>query len=167
MIPDICSYNISDKCTVLIQNIKEGGALQAETGCSIQSTSDQEDYVNYATITANAATAATAVTPEQAAVWSYPQRDVDKEEAIYNRVNTLFLRIHQSGHLAEISPERKALVAEGIRCYKEMRSDIRRAVPYWPLDLAGNQDKWVAAGVKLEEKAYLGCVETVRRRKYI
>ena len=141
---------------LVIENCSSGGlrmdyALLSR--CSIQSTSDQEDYVNYATITANAATA---VTPEQAAVWSYPQRDADKEEAIYNMINTLFLRIHQSGHLAEISPDRKALVAEGIRCYKEMRDDIRRSVPYWPLDLAGNLDQWVTAGSKLEDKAYLG-----------
>lgn len=141
---------------LVIENCSSGGlrmdyALLSR--CSIQSTSDQEDYVNYATITVNAATA---VTPEQAAVWSYPQKNADKEEAIYNMVNTLFLRIHQSGHLAEISSERKALVAEGIRCYKEMREDIRKAVPYWPLDLAGNLDTWVTAGMKLEDKAYLG-----------
>lgn len=141
---------------LVIENCSSGGlrmdyALLSR--CSIQSTSDQEDYVNYATITANAATA---VTPEQAAVWSYPVLTGDKEEAIYNMVNTLFLRIHQSGHLAEISPERKALVAEGIRCYKKIRADIRKGVPYWPLDLAGNLDSWVTAGIKLEEKAYLG-----------
>lgn len=141
---------------LVIENCSSGGMRMDYamlSRCSIQSTSDQEDYVNYATITANAATA---VTPEQAAVWSYPQKDGDKEEVIYNMINTLFLRIHQSGHLAEIPADRKALVAEGIRCYKTMREDIRHAVPYWPIDLAGNLDTWVAAGMKLEDHAYLG-----------
>ena len=50
---------------------------------SIQSTSDQEDYVRYATIAANAPSA---VTPEQAAVWSYPLTEGDCEEVIYNMV---------------------------------------------------------------------------------
>lgn len=44
---------------------------------SIQSTSDQEDYRNYATISANAAIG---VTPEQAAIWSYPLRDGTKRK---------------------------------------------------------------------------------------
>ena len=82
---------------------------------SIQSTSDQEDYRNYATISANAAIG---VTPEQAAIWSYPLRDGTEEEVIFNMVNALLLRIHQSGHLAEISPERFALVNEGFDCDK-------------------------------------------------
>lgn len=119
---------------------------------SIQSTSDQEDYRNYATIAANAATG---VTPEQAAVWSYPMRHGDKEEVIYNMINAMLLRIHQSGHLAQLPPERLALVKEGIDCYKSIRHDIKRAIPYWPLDIADNEDLWVCGGLQLENKAYL------------
>ena len=85
--------------------------------CSIQSTSDQEEYDKYAQISANAATA---VAPEQAAVWSYPFMDGDREETIFNMVNTMLLRIHQSGHLVKISQERFDLVKEGITCYKQM-----------------------------------------------
>ena len=144
---------------LVIENCSSGGlridyALLSRY--SIQSTSDQEDYRNYATIAANAAAGAT---PEQAAVWSYPMRqslagseeeqrilaDKGKEEVIYNMINAMLLRIHQSGHLAELSSERRELIKEGIRIYKSIRQDIKDALPFWPLDLAENTDKWVCA----------------------
>lgn len=61
----------------------------------------------------------------QAAVWSYPMRQGNKEEVIYNMINAMLLRIHQSGHLAELPAERIELVKEGIACYKTIRSDIK------------------------------------------
>lgn len=140
---------------LVIENCSSGG-LRTDYAMlsrySIQSTSDQEDYRNYATISANAAAG---LTPEQAAVWSYPQRDGDEEETIYNMVNTLLLRIHQSGHLAELSDVRKALVKEGIDYYKSIRSDIKRALPTWPVGLADNLDKWLVFALKTEQKAYM------------
>lgn len=140
---------------LVIENCSSGGlridyALLSRY--SIQSTSDQEDYRNYATIAANAAAG---VTPEQAAVWSYPMRQGNKEEVIYNMINAMLLRIHQSGHLAELSDERLALVKEGIACYKAIRCDIKNAVPFLPLDIADNEDMWVCGGLQLEDKAYL------------
>ena len=140
---------------LVIENCSSGG-LRMDYAMlsrySIQSMSDQEDYRNFATIAANAATGAA---PEQAAIWSYPMRNGDKEETIFNMVNAMLLRIHQSGHLAELSPERKDIVIEGIRCYKNIRQDIRKGLPFWPLGLGGNLDTWLAAGIKTEERAYL------------
>ncbi len=132
---------------------------------SIQSTSDQEDYINYATIAANAASG---VTPEQAAVWSYPQREGMKEkegslreradileETVYNMVNTMLLRIHQSGHLAELSDNRFALVKEGIDYYKSIRADIARALPYWPIGTADSRDGLLASALVTDERMIL------------
>lgn len=119
---------------------------------SIQSTSDTEDYQMYATIAANAPTG---VTPEQAAVWSYPMRDGDKEETIFNMVNALLLRIHQSGHLAELSPERLAYVHQGIRWYQSIRGHLKRALPHWPLGLSDYRDTWSALLLDDGEVAYL------------
>lgn len=140
---------------LVIENCSSGGlridyALLSRY--SIQSTSDQEDYRNYATIAANACAG---LTPEQAAVWSYPQRNGDAEETIYNMVNALLLRIHQSGHLAELSAERFALVKEGIAYYKSVRENIKEALPDWPLGLADNRSSWLCSVLKTEEKAYL------------
>lgn len=140
---------------LVIENCSSGGlridyALLSRY--SIQSTSDQEDYRNYATIAANAPTG---VTPEQSAVWSYPMRQGDKEEVIYNMINAMLGRIHQSGHLAELPAKRVALVKEGIACYQSIRNDIKNALPFWPLDLADNEDLWVCGGLQLPDKAYL------------
>jgi len=140
---------------LVIENCSSGG-LRTDYAMlsrySIQSTSDQEDYRNYATISANASAG---LTPEQAAVWSYPQRDGDEEETIYNMVNTLLLRIHQSGHLAELSDVRKTLVKEGIDYYKSIRAHIKKALPVWPLGYADNLDQWLAFALKTESKAYM------------
>lgn len=141
--------------SLVIENCSSGG-LRIDYAMlsrySIQSTSDQEDYRNYATIAANAPTG---VTPEQAAVWSYPLREGDKEEVIYNMVNALLLRVHQSGHLGELTAERLALVKEAIVYYKGIRSDIKEALPFWPIGWADNLDKWLCVGLKTEHKAYI------------
>lgn len=87
----------------------------------------------------------------------FPLRDGTEEEVIFNMVNALLLRIHQSGHLAEISPERFDLVKEGIDCYKEIRSGIKDGVPFWPMGWADNEDKHLAAGIRVPgDVIYLG-----------
>lgn len=140
---------------LVIENCSSGG-LRTDYAMlsrySIQSTSDQEDYIQYATIAANAAAG---LTPEQAAVWSYPQRGADGEETVYNMINAMLLRIHQSGHLPELSDQRRELVREGIAYYKSIRQDIKQALPFWPLGLADSRDLWLASGLRTKEKAYL------------
>ncbi|MCR5488308.1 MAG: alpha-galactosidase [Lachnospiraceae bacterium] len=140
---------------LVIENCSSGGLRMDYamlSRLSIQSTSDQEDYVQYSTIAANAPAA---VTPEQAAVWSYPRMENDEEETVFNMVNAMLLRIHQSGHLAEIARERFNLVMEGIACYQSIRHDIKKSVPFWPLGLADSRDEWAALGLKCGSRAYL------------
>lgn len=132
---------------LVIENCGSGG-LRETYGLldlhSIQSTSDQTDYRRTALI---AAACPLALAPEQAAVWSYPLKDGDEEEVIFNMVNSMLLRIHQSGHLAELSAERLALVTEGIRCYESIRKDIPDAMPFWPLGLPKYGDGWTSLGM--------------------
>ena len=140
---------------LIIENCSSGGMridyamLQRH---SIQSTSDQDDYRMYATIAANSPTG---LCPEQSAIWSYPLTEGDREEVVFNMVNAMLLRIHQSGHLVYISDERKALVKEALDCYKNIRGDIRTAVPFWCLGLSEFSDPWVSLGLKCENKLYL------------
>lgn len=140
---------------LVIENCSSGGmrmdyALLSRH--SIQSSSDQTDYRKYAAI---AASCATGVTPEQCAVWSYPLREGDAEEVVFNMVNAILMRIHQSGHLAEISAERLALVGEGLAYYKAIRGDIREGLPFWPLGLPTFQDAWISWGLQCGAKTYL------------
>ena len=140
---------------LVIENCSSGG-LRMDYAMlsrySIQSTSDTEDYVTYSTIAANAPAA---LTPEQAAIWSYPLRQGDDEEVIFNMVNAMLLRIHQSGHLAELDAGRFILVKEGIAYYKEIREKLRTGLPVWPIGLATYQDGWAALAIINGSKTYL------------
>lgn len=140
---------------LIVENCSSGG-LRMDYAMlkrySIQSTSDQEDYRLYATIAANAPAA---LTPEQAAIWSYPLTHGDKEEVVFNMVNAMLLRIHQSGQMACISDERKNLVKEALDYYKTMRIDIKTALPFWPLGLSKFSDSWVSLGLRTEKKLYI------------
>lgn len=140
---------------LVIENCSSGGlrmdyAMLARN--SIQSTSDQEDYATYAVIAANACVG---VTPEQSAVWSYPMEGGDREETVFNMVNTLLGRVHQSGHLAKLEPERFALVKEALDLYRSIRADIRTGVPYWPMDVASYEDQWLCGGLRCGGVTYL------------
>lgn len=137
---------------LVIENCSSGGMRMDYamlSRYSIQSTSDQEDYVNYAAI---AAASPSALAPEQSAIWSYPLREGDDEEVVFNMVNALLLRVHQSGHLAELSPRRRALVKEALDYYKLIRKDIPEAFPFWPLGLPKREDHWMSLGLRRPEK---------------
>ena len=138
---------------LVIENCSSGGMRMNHSllsRCSIQSSSDQMDYRKYATI---ATGCAAAVTPEQCAVWSYPMAKGDAEETVFNMVNAMLQRIHQSGHLAQLSSERLALVKEGIACYKTFRRKLPSAHAFWPLGLPRLQDGWVALGMDLGDES--------------
>lgn len=119
---------------------------------SVQSTSDMEDYRMYATIAVNSPLA---LTPEQAAVWSYPLNADDAEETIFNMVNVLLLRIHQSGHLFRLGETCQELIREAISWYQATREDRREALPFWPLGFGTYYDVWTALGMKGRKKSYL------------
>lgn len=140
---------------LIIENCSSGG-LRMDYAMlsrySIQSTSDQDDYKKYCTIAANSPSA---LCPEQSAIWSYPMTSGNKEEVVFNMVNAMLLRIHQSGHLGYIEPERKALVKEALSVYRKIRADIKTAVPFWSLGTSHFSDEWVSLGLKTENKAYL------------
>lgn len=140
---------------LMIENCSSGGMRLDYAQLahhSIQSMSDQTDYRLNAVI---AAASASAVTPEQAAVWSYPLKDGDEEETIMNMINALLLRIHQSGHIHEISPKRFALVQEAIALYKTIRGDIGQGMPFWPLGLPRFGADWTAFGLDCGSTSYL------------
>ena len=116
---------------LIIENCSSGGMridYAMLSRYSIQSTSDQENYLDYATIAANSPSG---LTPEQSAVWTYPMNheeqvpeDALKEEVVFNMVNAMLLRVHQSGHLAKLDDARKELVKEGLDLYKKIRSEM-------------------------------------------
>lgn len=140
---------------LVIENCASGGLRMDYASlslCSIQSTSDQVDYKKYAAISANCATA---VTPEQAAVWSYPVFDCSLEETVFNMVNCMLFRIHQSGHLANLPDDRLILIKQAIEIYKNIRENISRALPLFLSDLNYYDAPYLAYGLDLGEKVYV------------
>lgn len=145
---------------LIIENCSSGGMRMEYSHLarhSIQSVTDQTDYIKMAAIAANCMTA---VTPEQAAIWSYPLREGDGEEAVFNMVNAILFRIHQSGHLAEIAPERFDLVCEGIRYHKKICKELNHGLPFWPIGLASMSDPYLCTGIDCGDTLYMAVWRT-------
>lgn len=145
---------------LIIENCSSGGMRMEYSMLemhSIQSVTDQTDYIQNSVIAANCATACT---PEQAAMWSYPLKEGTEEEAIYNMVTSMLFRIHQSGYLGQIGEERLGHVVDGIEYYKTIRQDIKESLPFWPLGLATMHSEYIAYGCTTPEKIYLAVWRT-------
>lgn len=140
---------------LIIENCGSGGMrmdyalLQRH---SVQSTSDQTDYIKNGII---AASSATLVTPEQAAVWSYPLKDAEFEAVAFNMINSMLVRIHQSGELSQINSTAFDLIKEAIACYKEIRAVIPMAEPVWPTGIPNWDDAWMSFGLIYDSHLYL------------
>ncbi|MER7480206.1 glycoside hydrolase family 36 protein [Streptomyces sp. NPDC126510] len=133
---------------LVLENCGSGGLRMDYAQLAVaqlQSTSDQQDLLRYPPI---AAAAATAVTPEQAAVWAYPQPDHTLDEIALTLTGALLGRVHLSGFLNQMSPEQSGLVRSAISLYKELRPELGGARPFWPLGLPGWEDEWIAHGLR-------------------
>lgn len=145
---------------LIIENCASGGmrindALLSRH--SIQSSSDQTNYLRYSAI---AAAAPAALTVEQAAVWSYPLADDTAEAVVFNMINAMLMRIHQSGQLNQIIGNNFALIQEGIACYKTYRGQLKKAYPFWPLGLPKSVDQWICLGLYTDKNVYLAIWNT-------
>ena len=132
---------------LVLENCSSGGMRMDYALLSrytIASASDQEAYLKFPSIVANAPTG---MTPEQAAVWSYPLAEADREEIIFNCVSSAFCRIHQSGNTATLPESHKDIIREQYAFYKSIRKDIPNALPFWPLGLAAEGDDWNSLGL--------------------
>ena len=143
---------------LVIENCGSGGgrmdyAMLSHT--QLQSCTDQEEYLRMPAI---ATGASAGVVPSQLAVWAYPRRGADADQASFNMVNTMLLRIHQSGDLALLGPDAAAQINEGIRVYKEViREHIPEAAPFYPLGMPDvtNAANPVALGIKSRKRSFL------------
>lgn len=146
---------------LILENCASGGLRMDYAQLAVtqlQSTSDQQDPLRYPPI---AAAAATAATPEQAAVWAYPQPDFSDDEIAFTLTGALLGRVHLSGFLDRMSEEQFELVRSGIGIYKSIRSEIHGGLPFWPLGLPSWEDPWIAHGLRGQEETLL----TVWRRE--
>lgn len=111
---------------------------------ALQSSSDQQDPERYPAI---ASALPTAVTPEQGAIWAYPQPAWDGELNAMTVVSSLLGRVHLSGRLDLLRPEQIDLIKEGMDVYRAIRADLPTATAFWPLGLPQWHDDWFSLGM--------------------
>ncbi len=95
------------------------------------------------------------MTPEQGAVWAYPQAGDTLDEVAFTMAGALLGRIHLSGGLTELEPAARDLVHEAVAVYKALRADLPQALPLWPLGLPGWEDPWIALALRTPATTYL------------
>lgn len=118
----------------------------------LQSTSDQQDPLLYASI---AAAAPASVLPEQAGNWAYPRTGMSKEEFTVCLVNGILGRLYLSGHLNQMTADELDLVRAAVAAHRVVLEDLETLVPFWPLGLPGWTDEWVALGLRGTTASYL------------
>jgi len=140
---------------LVLENCSSGG-MRVDYGqlarMSLQSTSDQTDPLRYVPI---AAAAPSCVTPEQSAVWAYPQPDWSPDVNDLTLVNALLGRVHLSGRIDLLDAGGRESVRQAVGVYKEVRHRVPGAAPVWPLGLPGWYDPWCAAGLADEDGVLL------------
>jgi alpha-galactosidase len=119
----------------------------------LQSTTDQQDFLRASAI---AAAAPMSILPEQSASWSYPQPDMTPEEIAFTLCTGLLGRLYLSGNLHALTEVQRASVAAAVRVYVDIRADLARAVPHWPLGLPQWTDCWLSLALRSPAGTYLG-----------
>lgn len=143
---------------LILENCGSGGGRMDYAMLSrmhLQSCTDQEEYLSLPAI---ATGASAGVIPMQLAIWSYPRKGADADQASFNMATAMLCRIHQSGNLASLSPEAAAQVLEGIRIYKEIiRQHITNSVPFYPLGMPDVTDMNlpIAFGIRSEHQIFM------------
>ncbi len=119
----------------------------------LQSTSDQEDFLRYPPV---AVAAPMSVLPEQSASWAYPQPDMSPEELAFALCTGMLGRLYLSGRLDAMSSDQRDVVRAAVLAHREIRADLARAVPRWPLGLPGWSDPWLVLALSTPDTTYLG-----------
>ncbi len=122
------------------------------TRLHLQSTSDQQEPLLYPPV---AAAAPASLLPEQAGNWAYPQPDMSDEEILFTLATGMLGRLYLSGRLDLMTPEQLATVRQAVRTHQEIREDLARALPVWPLGLPAWDAPEVALGLATDDTTYL------------
>ncbi len=140
---------------LIIENCSSGGMRMDYAQLALHTIQSVTDMWEYKKMIPIAAAAATAALPEQAAIWAYPTKESDNNAVVVNMVNAMPLRIHLSGQIMDMDEERFNLVKEGVNCYKKIRADIRKSIPFYPAGLPQYYDKTMCSAYRCKDKTYL------------
>ena len=142
---------------------------------SVQSVTDQEDYILNHSITAGTLLN---ILPEHMGVWAYPlplpfdemrnvlfldspdyrKRQKNGEETIFNLCNGMLGRLYLSGHIDRADENNFRLISEGIRYYGENREQMLSCIPQFltPLPALEGDNEFSAILFRAQEgKSFL------------
>src|SRR5664279_2443673 len=77
------------------------------------------------------------------------------EMIAFNMVTGLAGRVYQSGLLDRMTPQQKALVADGLRVHKETRTTIANSIPRFPTGLPTWADPWVTVAFEHSDATFV------------
>ena len=120
---------------LIIENCSSGGMRADYMQLQHYSVQSLTDVWENRCLVQLAAAAPTGVLPEQACVWCLPEFEHSNYEIASTMVNAMFRRIHLSAKTAWLEGERKDILYEGIKVYKETRHLIDKLVPFYPLEI--------------------------------
>lgn len=153
---DDWAYGLRDRLADVCIEACSSGAMRMDSRWvrlfDLQSTSDQQDLVRYATI---AAAAPAMLPPEKAGNWAYPEPWMSLEETAFTMVNGLAGRLYLSGKIDELGAEQLAIIAEGVEHYRANPQVAAESLPFWPLGLPAWDDPFVALGLRGRGVTYL------------
>lgn len=156
---------------LIIENCSSG-AMRQDYGIlshfHLQSTSDQEYYNKYTSITCNSLAG---LLPEQAGLWAYPyylyshdgievltgdeyrNEMIDGERTIYCMINGMVGALYLSGMVHYADELNKNLIKEGIKVFKDKRGFISNAYPFWSIGFnrIEDDDTWASVGLTNED----------------
>lgn len=127
-------------------SMRSDPALLAQS--QLQSTSDQQDYREYANIVVSAPAL---MLPEQCGNWAYPNADMSLAETRLCMLNGIVGRLYLSGYLTEMGEEQFTEIQHALEVHKSIRQDIAKALPFWPLGMPQWNDAVVALGLEVPE----------------
>ncbi len=140
---------------LIIESCASGGMRMDYKTLSHFSLQSLTDASRYRDISPIAVMSQTAVIPEQAAVWSAPEKDNTLGEVAINMVNTMFKRIHLSGETPWLNDEQLSLVCEGVEFYKSIRDRIPNMTAFYPIGICDFNSLRTVVGYRDEERTYL------------
>ncbi len=153
---DEWAYRLRDRLPDVCIEACSSGAMRMDSRWvrlfDLQSTSDQQDFVRYATI---AAAAPAMVPPEKAGNWAYPEPWMTGEETAFTMVNGLAGRLYLSGKLDQLEQAQRAVISEGVEFYRSHPDVAAESLPFWPKGLPAWDDPFVVLGLRGADCTYL------------
>lgn len=140
---------------IVIESCASGGQRMDYATLSVfplQSTSDQENYIDTSLVSANAPIG---ILPEQTGIWTYPLANQETKDIVFNMLNSMRNCMYISGEIMKLNDDQLMTVKDGVDLYKKIRHDIKDAIPFFPLGVSSYHNPIRCVGYDCKENNYI------------